>query len=326
MLSIVVPMYNEEEVLPIFTGRLRPLLDGIGEHYEVVAVDDGSTDATGSLLTLLTSTWPELRVIRLRRNSGHQAALMAGLSRSRGEYVASIDADLQDPPEKILDMLALARGQALDIVYGVRTDRTTDTMPKRVTAGMYYWLMRRLVGSRVPANSGDFRLLSRATVDALVALPEQQPVYRLLVPWIGFPSGEVHYRREPRAAGHTKYSVTKMFRLAFDSIANFSPAPLRLATWLGGVTMVLCALLAAAAVVSYLNGTVVPGWTSIFVATMFLGGLQLLCLGMLGEYVGRTYSAVQGRPAYFIASDSALDADESVGLPRQRRPLSPIRS
>jgi dolichol-phosphate mannosyltransferase len=202
-------------------------------------------------------------------------------------------------------MLSLAQSDNLDIVYGVRSDRSTDTFFKRTTAGIYYKLMRKVVGDKIPHNAGDFRLLSRATVEALRELPETTPVYRLLVPWIGFPSGEVTYVREERAAGSTKYPLTKMIRLAFDSIASFSAAPLRIATWLGGVGFVACAVLMIVALVTKLFGFVVPGWASIFVATLFLGAVQLLCLGLLGEYVGRIYVALQGRPAYFIGSDSA---------------------
>jgi len=188
-LSVVIPMYNEEDVIRLLVDRLRPVLDELREPYEVLAVDDGSTDSTPAQLLGLRRLWPELRVVRLRRNAGHQAALTAGLHRARGQYVASIDADLQDPPEKIPEMLALARADNLDIVYGVRSDRSSDTAAKRGTAGLYYWLMRRMAGIQVHAHAGDFRLLSRATVVVLRQLPEHQPVYRLLVPWIGFPSG-----------------------------------------------------------------------------------------------------------------------------------------
>ncbi|HEX6873493.1 MAG TPA: glycosyltransferase family 2 protein, partial [Micromonosporaceae bacterium] len=210
VLSVIIPMYNEEAVLPLLVDRLRPVLDQLGEPYEVVAVDDGSTDTTAAQLFGLRRGWPQVRIIRLRRNSGHQAALTAGLHRSRGDYVVSIDADLQDPPEKIPEMLALARSQRLDIVYGTRVDRSTDSVLKRHTAAAYYWVMRRLAGVRLPPHAGDFRLLSRDTVDVLKQLPEHQPVYRLLVPWIGFPSGEVTYVRESRAAGRTKYPMGKM--------------------------------------------------------------------------------------------------------------------
>jgi dolichol-phosphate mannosyltransferase len=306
-LSVVIPMYNEEAVLPLLVERLRPVLDGIGASYEVVAVDDGSRDATPQLLIGLRRVWPELRVVRLRRNAGHQAALSAGLHRSFGDYVVSIDADLQDPPETIPQMLALAQRDGLDIVYGVRVDRSTDTFFKRHTAGLYYRLMRRMVGDKMPNQAGDFRLLSRATVDALRELPETTPVYRLLVPWLGFPSGEVQYVREERAAGSTKYPLSKMLRLAFDSVASFSAAPLRVATWLGVLGFLTCLMLIGAGFVTYLFGFTVPGWASIFVATLFIGAVQLLCLGLLGEYIGRIYAALQGRPMYFIGSDSAVD-------------------
>jgi glycosyltransferase involved in cell wall biosynthesis len=317
-LSVVIPMYNEEAVLPLLVERLRPVLDGMGEPYEVVAVDDGSRDATPQLLLVLRRTWPELRLIRLRRNSGHQAALTAGLQRSFGAYVVSLDADLQDPPETIPEMLALARDEELDIVYGVRSDRSTDTFFKRRTAGLYYRLMRRVVGDRMPSHAGDFRLLSRATVDALRQLPETTPVYRLLVPWIGFPSGEVTYVREERAAGTTKYPLTKMLRLAFDSIASFSAAPLRIATVLGGIGFGVCALMLVTAFVVYLAGYTVPGWTSLYVATLFVGAVQLFCLGLLGEYLGRIYAAVQNRPTYFIGYDSATDPEP--GRPQDTDP------
>ena len=308
VLSVVIPMFNEEDVLPLLVHRLRPVLDGIGEPYEVVAVDDGSTDTTAAQLIGARRTWPELRVVRLRRNSGHQAALTAGLHRSRGDFVASIDADLQDPPEKIAEMLHLARAKQLDIVYGVRVDRTTDTAAKRGSARAYYWLMRRLAGVHVPTNAGDFRLLSRATVDVLKQLPEHQPVYRLLVPWIGFPSGEVSYVRESRAAGRTKYPLSKMVRLAADSVTSFSAAPLRLATWLGVLSFFFCLLMLAYVVIAFVLGYTVQGWASVLACVLFLGAVQLICLGLLGEYLGRLYATAQGRPAYFVGYDSAEDS------------------
>ncbi|MEU7553991.1 glycosyltransferase family 2 protein [Streptomyces sp. NPDC044571] len=306
-LSVIVPMYNEEEALPALVSRLRPVLDATTDAYEVVAVDDGSTDGTARLLQELHSSWPQLRIVRLRGNSGHQAALRAGLHRCVGAYVASIDADLQDPPEKIPEMLELARAEHLDIVYGVRSDRSTDTGFKRRTAGAYYWLMRRMVGKQVPAQAGDFRLLSREAVEALKALPDQHQVYRLLVPWLGFPSGQVTYRRGERVAGETKYPLSKMIRLAVDGITNFSAAPLRLATWLGVISFVTCFLMIAVTLVIFLVGSTVPGWTSLFVAMLFLGGVQLICVGLLGEYIGRIYTAVQRRPTYFVGYDSARD-------------------
>jgi dolichol-phosphate mannosyltransferase len=280
----------------------------LGEPYEVIAVDDGSTDGTPAVLVGLRRTWPQLRIVRLNRNSGHQAALIAGLFRSLAAYTVSIDADLQDPPETIPEMLRLARAEGLEIVYGVRVDRTSDTVFKRWSAAAYYRLMRRLVGERVPAHTGDFRLLSRATIDALRQLPEHSHVLRLLVPWLGLPSGKVTYVRANRAAGTTKYPLRKMVMLALDSVTSFSAAPLRLATLLGVAGVALCGLLVAAAVVAYLAGSTVSGWPSIYIAVLFLGAVQLLCLGLLGEYVSRIYTAVQGRPAYLVGYDSDDEA------------------
>ncbi|MBM7784634.1 glycosyltransferase family 2 protein [Tenggerimyces flavus] len=312
VLSVVVPIFNEESVLPLFVARLRTVLDSLGETYEVVAVDDGSVDATPAALSGARRQWPQLRVVRLRRNSGHQAALIAGLMRAHGTYVASIDADLQDPPETILEMLRLARDEHLDIVYGVRNDRHSDTLFKRWTAGLYYKIMRRLVGKQVPAHAGDFRLLSRAAVEALRELPERSPVLRLVVPWLGFPSGEVLYQRAGRAAGRTKYPLSKMFALATDSITSFSSAPLRVATWLGLIGVIVSGVLAVIAVVAFFLDETVRGWPSLFIAIVFLGAVQLLFLGLLGEYVARIYTSVQARPAYYIASDSENAPAENV--------------
>lgn len=305
-LSVVVPMYDEELVVPAFVRRLRPVLDGLGETYEVVVVDDGSRDGTARTVIDAGRTWPELRLIELRRNGGHQAALTAGLHRARGQWVVSIDADLQDPPEVIADMLALARRQGLDVVYGVRGDRSTDTRFKRRTAGMYYRIMRRVVGVDVPVQAGDFRLISREVVDTLRHLPERTPVYRLLIPSLGFPSGQVVYTRERRAAGETKYPLRKMIALAWDSTADFTAAPLRIATWLGLTAFLACIVMIGFGVAVWAGGTTIPGWTSLFVAMLMLSAVQLVCLGLVGEYLSRIYRAVQNRPTYSIGADSLI--------------------
>lgn len=323
VLSVVVPMYNEEKVIPALVARLRPALDDLGVTYEVVAVDDGSADRTAQLLFEHGRTWPELRLVKLRRNSGHQAALTAGLQRAVGDWVVSIDADLQDPPETIAEMLRTARTQGLDVVYGIRSDRSTDTAFKRHTAGAYYRLMRRLVGGEVPAQAGDFRLLSREVVEVLKVLPERAPVYRLLVPSLGFSSGTVAYVREKRAAGETKYPLRKMVALAWDSAANFSAAPLRIATWLGAFAFVACLALMVFGVVVWANGTVIPGWTSLFLAVLLLSAVQLICLGLLGEYVARIYQTVQNRPTFHIGFDSAgEDPAAPIAVPKQRSAAS----
>jgi polyisoprenyl-phosphate glycosyltransferase len=307
--SVVVPIYNEEDVLPVFFERLRPVLEGLTVPYEVVAVDDGSTDTTAILLQKHRRTWSQLRIVRLRTNSGHQAAISAGLEAARGNFVITIDADLQDPPETISDMLELAHRDGLDVVYGVRSDRSSDSAFKRGTASVFYRIIRRLGGIGAPASAGDFRLMSRPTVAAVNGLPDHHRVLRLVVPALGFPSGVVHYRREARAAGTSKYSLGHMVRLSLDSVTSVSIGPLRLATWFGLLGSVVAFGLVCYAVVAEITTTTVPGWTSTMAAVAGFGAVQLLALGLLGEYVGRIYMTLQGRPTYFVAYDS-LEEDE----------------
>jgi glycosyltransferase involved in cell wall biosynthesis len=303
-LSVVVPMYDEEDVLPLLVDRLRPLLDALGAPYEVLAVDDGSRDATPVLLQRYRKNWPQLRVLRLRANAGHQAAISAGLARARGDFVATLDADLQDPPEVLAEMLAVARRDGVDVVYGIRADRSSDSAFKRGSARAFYRLIRQVSGTTAPPDAGDYRLMSRATVEAVNALPEHHRVLRFVVPALGFPSGQVHYRREVRAAGSSKYPLARMIRLSVDSLTGFSTAPLRLATWFGlGGGLAAFGLLVYA-LVAQLSGRTVAGWTSTVVAVAAVGAVQLLCLGLLGEYIGRMYTLMQGRPSYFVAYDS----------------------
>jgi glycosyltransferase involved in cell wall biosynthesis len=311
-LSVVVPMYDEEEVLPIFFDRMRPLLDGLGVSYELLVVDDGSRDATASSLLAAATDWPQLRLVRLLRNSGHQAALSAGFRRARGNYLVTIDADLQDPPEVIAELLATARDQDVDVVYGVRSDRSSDSWAKRTTARMYYRLMCRLVGREIPFDAADFRLVSRRVVDAVNSLPEDGRVFRLVIPWLGFPSAEVKYVRAERAAGVTKYNLRKMLRLAFDSVTAFSAAPLRLATWLGLFGGLLSVAFVIGALVIKLTGQSIPGWTSTVLAVAVIGAIQLLCLGLLGEYVARLFQSSQKRPQFLVGYDSLDDTGHQV--------------
>lgn len=312
VLSVVIPMYDEQDVLDLLVERLRPVLDGLRaravggvDDYEVVAVDDGSTDATPVVLQRHRRTWPNLRVLRLRANSGHQAAISAGLEAATGDWVVTLDADLQDPPEVIADMVATARAEQVDVVYGVRTDRGTDSLFKRTSARAFYRVMQGATGHEVPADAGDYRLMSRATVEAVSALPEQHRVLRLVVPSLGFPSAAVGYRREARAAGRSKYPLSKMIRLSVDSLTGFSLAPLRLATWIGLLGFLVASAFVLYAMISAIVGYTVPGWTSTVAIVSGVGAVQLLCLGVLGEYVGRIYSTLQGRPTYYVAYDSA---------------------
>ncbi|MFX0537646.1 glycosyltransferase family 2 protein [Ornithinimicrobium sp. Y1847] len=320
-LTVVVPMYDEADVLPLFVERLRPVLDGIGEPYELIAVDDGSADQTPVLLQAARRTWPELRVLRLRANAGHQAAISAGLAASRGDWVVTLDADLQDPPEVIPQMLEAAREEGADVVYGVRYDRSSDSAFKRGSAHLFYATMRAMGASGAPDNAGDYRLMSRATVDAVNALPEEHRVLRLVVPALGFPSTSVGYRREERAAGTSKYPLAKMLRLTLDSITGFSIAPLRLATWFGLGGFLLAIGLLAYALIAKVSGLTVAGWTSTVVIVAAFSAVQLLCLGLLGEYVGRIYSTLQRRPTYYVAHDSLIDSRPDA--PRVDAPTAP---
>lgn len=318
-LSVVVPMFNEEDVLPLFAERLRPALDATRTSYEVVCVDDGSRDATPTLLEGLRRRWPEVRVVRLRANAGHQAAISAGLARSRGEWIVTIDADLQDPPEVIAEMWHVATHEGVDVVYGVRTDRSTDTAFKRHTAEGFYALMARL-GAPGTMNAGDFRMMSRATVDAVLALPEANRVLRLVVPSLGFASAEVGYRRDARAAGESKYPLSKMLKLTLDALTGVSSAPLRLATWFGFLGFLAAFVVATFAIFAKMMGHSVTGWASTIIVVCGFGAIQLLALGMLGEYVGRIHTALQARPTHYVADDSLENGDEETAQPERVEP------
>jgi glycosyltransferase involved in cell wall biosynthesis len=318
--SVVVPCYNEFDSLPLLEGRLRPVLDGLAETYEVVMVDDGSHDGTGESLRKMAETWPQLRPVLLARNVGHQIALTAGLDHADGDYVVTMDADLQDPPELIPVMLERAVVQGVDVVYARRSDRSRDSRFKRWTAAAYYDMVRRTADVDLPDNVGDFRLLSRRVVLTLRMLPERHRVYRLLIPWLGFPSAVVEHRREARAAGTTKYPLRKMVALAWNSLTSFTTSPLNVATTVGASAAVLALVGAVFVLVSFVLGRTVPGWASVSVAVMFLAAVQLLCLGVLGAYVGRIYEEVQRRPMYRVAREvDDADVPDEEDFPRGRR-------
>jgi dolichol-phosphate mannosyltransferase len=248
---------------------------------------------------------------------GPQTALTAGLDHADGDYVVTMDADLQDPPELIPVLLERAVAERVDVVYARRSDRSKDSRFKRWTAAAYYDVVRRTADVDLPDNVGDFRLLSRRVVLALRMLPERHPVYRLLIPWLGFPSAVVDHRRDVRAAGTTKYPLRKMIGLAWNSLSSFTTSPLNVATTVGASAAVLALAGAAFVVVSFLLGHTVPGWASVSVAVMFLAAVQLLCLGVLGAYVGRIYEQVQNRPMYRVAHE--LDATDVLDDEEMRR-------
>jgi len=301
MISIVVPCFNEEEVLRSTNRRLIGVLEQLSLKFEILYVDDGSTDATGEILRELQALDERIRVIRFSRNFGHQMAITAGLEHAAGEAVAIIDADLQDPPEVLADFVAKWM-EGFQVVYGVRTERDGETAFKLWTAKIFYRTIGNLSDTEIPLDTGDFRLMDRRVVDALLAMPERDRFVRGMVSWLGFLQTAVPYHRAARAAGVTKFSFFKMVKFATDGIVSFSILPLRLATWVGFAASGIALLGILITVVERLMGVegLVKGWASVLVAILFIGGVQLICMGIIGEYVGRIYGESKRRPLYVV--------------------------
>jgi dolichol-phosphate mannosyltransferase len=304
--SIVIPVHNEQEMLPRLRERLLNLLDALDSESEVILVDDGSTDASYSLMQRLHDEDARFKILHLARNFGHQIAITAGMDLATGKAVVIMDADLQDPPEVVLEMAQRWR-EGYEIVYGVRVDRSTDTWFKRTTAKVFYRIMGRLSEVEIPAEVGDFRLVDRRAIEAFKSMREGSRYVRGMFAWMGFKQIGVPYTRQERAAGETKYPLRKMMRLATDGMVGFSRAPLRLVLHAGlfvAATSVLCGITAVAL---WLSGIyLVPGWASVVVAVTFLGGTQLAVIGMIGEYLGRTYEESLGRPLYVVSAMHGL--------------------
>ena len=303
-MSVVVPLYNEIEVLDLLHRRLTAVLEGLGEPYEIVFVDDHSTDGTYERIRALKAGDPRLRYIRFSRNFGHQMAITAGLARARGAHIVNIDGDLQDPPELIPAMLARAR-EGFDVVYMVRRERKGEMAFKRWTAALFYRLLKSLTAIDIPVNVGDFRLVSRRVADALLRLSEHHRFMRGLVSWVGFPQTGMAYDRDARYAGTTKYPLRKMVLLAVDGISSFSGVPLRLAMVLGFLTAFAGFLLAAWFLVTklLLHTSTASGWLSTITVVLFLGGIQLITIGILGEYLLRVFNEVKRRPLYIVEEE-----------------------
>lgn len=295
-LSVVVPCHNEAAVLAETHDRISQVCTAVaGDSYEIVFVNDGSTDGTWALMQNLATKGERVVCVDLSRNFGHQAALMEGLREARGERVLVLDADLQDPPELLTDMWSLMEGGA-EVVYGHRLSRDGETWFKRHSASFFYRVLNRLSDVRIPTDVGDFRLMSRPVVDALVGMPEAYPFVRGMVAWAGFRQVALSYNRSPRHGGSTSYSMLRMLALALDGVTGFSVAPLRLISQLAFGTMLLSLVLACYSIYGWLALSVVPGWTSLFSLVLFMGSLQLLSLGVIGEYVGRTFMEAKRRP------------------------------
>jgi len=316
-ISIVIPCFNEEHVLPETNRRLLETMAQTGRPFELIYVDDGSRDQTGPVLADLQLSDFRIRVVTLSRNFGHQTAITAGLNHSRGRATVVIDADLQDPPEVIPEMIDRWR-EGYEVVYGQRLRRDGETAFKTGTAAMFYRLINRISEIPIPLDAGDFRLLDRKAVDALVSMPERDRFVRGMVSWLGFRQTAVLYDRAPRQAGVSKYSLFGMMRFALDGIFSFSIMPVRMATFLGlGATF---GSLIAAAVVSILlvAGRYHPAtWLAVLLAVLFLGGVQLICLGIFGEYLGRIYGESKRRPLYVVRETRGFDdpvPDQSTSL------------
>jgi dolichol-phosphate mannosyltransferase len=303
-LTVVVPAFNEEDNIGPMYERLTAALDDRVASLEILYVDDGSRDGTWARIREVTERDPRARGLRFARNFGHQAALSAGVDAAHGTAVVIIDADLQDPPEVILDMISQWR-DGFEVVFAQRTRRHGETWFKRMTAATFYRLLHGMTQVEIPVDTGDFRLMGPRAVAAFRALPERNRFIRGLVSWIGFPQTAVLYERQPRHAGDTKYPIRKMLRFALDGITSFSFVPLRLATWIGGLTAALAALgLAALLVTPVLGGPWLP-LALLAAGLVLLGGVQLISVGLLGEYLARVFDEVKGRPLYLIGEDTA---------------------
>jgi dolichol-phosphate mannosyltransferase len=331
VLSLVLPVYNEEAIIPELDRRLRALLadvdggtgGGVGEAWEVIFVNDGSKDRSLAMLRELAAAEPRYRVLSLSRNFGHQTAITAGLDHAEGEAVVVMDADLQDPPEVVRQMVARWR-EGFDVVFAIRSRRHGETAFKRITAALFYRLLRALLGgASIPIDAGDFRLMSRPVVLTLRALREQHRFVRGLVWWVGFRQTAVTYERPARFAGETKYPFRKMLRFAIDGITSFSTIPLRMATWFGLLAGVTAMGGGVWALWEKLFGTgTVKGWTTIMILVGLGSSAQLLMTGILGEYVGRIYEEVKRRPLYVV--EGSINLAPADPAPQARPPSTPF--
>ncbi|MES2147853.1 MAG: glycosyltransferase family 2 protein [Pseudomonadota bacterium] len=300
-LSIVVPCFNEEACLPELHQRLGAAARiAVGEDYELVLINDGSRDSSWDIMRRLADTDPHLVAVNLSRNHGHQLALTAGLDICSGDKILIIDADLQDPPELLAPMLGAMTAQQADVVYGVRQSRDGETAFKRATAHGFYRLLSRATEVDIPLDAGDFRLMSRRALNALLAMPEQARFIRGMVAWIGFRQVPFNYDRKERFAGETKYPLSKMVRFAFDALTGFSSAPLKLASHAGLALSAGSVVIVLYILYAWLSGRSIQGWASLMLVVVVLGAVQMFVLALMGEYIGRLYNEAKGRPLYIV--------------------------
>jgi polyisoprenyl-phosphate glycosyltransferase len=309
-ISVVVPAYNEELVINETHKRLNDALSSIAADYEIIYVNDGSRDKTIEILKEIGAKDSHVRILNFSRNFGHQVAVTAGIQHATGDAVVLIDADLQDPPELIKEFVRKWQ-EGYDVVYAIRKSRAGETWFKKFTAAIYYRTLRKLIDIEIPLDTGDFRLMSRKVVDSLNAMPERHRFIRGLVSWVGFKQIGVEYERQERFAGETKYPLKKMIKFAMDGITAFSYKPLQLASWLG-VYAALIGFVGILAIIAlkFLTQVTVQGWSSLMVVVLFIGGVQLGILGIMGEYLGRIYDEVRGRPLYLLQERIGFDQDK----------------
>ncbi len=301
-LSVVIPCFNEARCLDMLHARVSAAARAaVGDDHEIILINDGSRDDSWAVMQRLAQADPRLVAINLSRNHGHQLALTAGLDLSAGEQILIIDADLQDPPELLADMRRAMVEQDADVIYAVRRKRAGETLFKKATAAVFYRMLDRLTDTEIPLDTGDFRLMSRRALDALLSLPEQARFIRGMVAWVGFRQVPFPYDRAERHAGETNYPLSKMIRLAFDAVTGFSTAPLRFASHAGLILTGVSMLLFVYILIGWLSGSAVQGWTSTMLVNVFLGAVQMFVLGMIGEYLGRMYVEVKRRPLYLVA-------------------------
>lgn len=299
-LSVVAPVFNEEAILPELYRRLRVVLDGAGLDWELVLINDGSRDRSPEIMRELHAADTRVKVVDFARNFGHQVAITAGADFARGDAVVIIDADLQDPPEVILDLLAKWR-EGYDIVYAVRSERKGETWFKEFTAKAFYRIIYKITDINIPMDTGDFRLMDRKVVEALKTMREKHRFMRGMSVWVGFKQTGVHYVRAERFAGETKYPLKKMLKFALDGITSFSYFPLQLATYVGFAAALIAVIGILVTIILRLTGNhPLEGQATTLVAVLFLGGVQLISLGIIGEYLGRIYDEVKGRPLYIV--------------------------
>ncbi|MBE7063051.1 MAG: glycosyltransferase family 2 protein [Clostridia bacterium] len=307
MISVIVPLYNEEEVIEESYRRLTAVMQSLNEDYELILINDGSRDRTASLAAALCEKDRHVRLICFSRNFGHQIAITAGMDYAAGDAVVIIDADLQDPPELIPKMVEKWR-EGYHVVYGKRTRRQGETIFKKVTAKLFYRFLKRMTQVDIPTDTGDFRLIDRKVCDAMKKLGERNRYVRGLVSWVGFKQYALEYVRDERFAGETKYPLKKMLKLAMDGISSFSYKPLKLATLVGFVLSGLSFLYLLIVLIQKLCGfAMVRGWASILAVQLFFNGVMLIMLGIIGSYIGRIYEEAKGRPLYIVQEEIGFE-------------------